>query len=231
MSTETDTRVAQLEKEINKLNRRKRRAVRQAKAEGMMQGIIGMLKPGDVVFDCGANVGAVADPLSQTGATVHAFEPDPWAFEQLTARLQGRDNVVLHNAAVGATAGTVELMRAPTFEDDPKKASVMSTIIAGGRNMGTEAGDKIEVPLLCLPDLIDEEVAKSGEIAFLKIDIEGAELDLINAMADRNQFGNVRVTVAETHESKFKELKPAFAALRTRIGSEYPASKVYLDWI
>ena len=40
----------------------------------------------DVVFDCGANVGDVTAPLAATGATVHAFEPDPFAFGQLSRR-------------------------------------------------------------------------------------------------------------------------------------------------
>ena len=43
---------------------------RESYAKGLMQGILSMLEPGDVVIDCGANLGAVSGPLADTGATV-----------------------------------------------------------------------------------------------------------------------------------------------------------------
>ena len=72
-----------LKSQLEKLQRRQERNQRAAMARGLLQGILSMLKPGDLVLDCGANVGAVTGPLAETGATVHAFEPDPFAFEKL----------------------------------------------------------------------------------------------------------------------------------------------------
>ena len=108
---------------------------RESYAKGLLQGILSMLEPGDVVIDCGANLGAVSGPLADTGAIVHAFEPDPYTFGRLTENLAGRDNVILHNAAVGATAGTLQLMRDADWDKDPDGASVRSTLIAGGRKI------------------------------------------------------------------------------------------------
>lgn len=220
-----------LKAEHDKLKRRAGRNERAQFARGLMQGILSMLRPGDVVLDCGANVGAVTGPLAETGATVHAFEPDPFAFAKLSERVAGMDNVVLHNAAVGVAAGSVRLMRAANFDENPMAGSVKSTVIPGGRNIDEADDATIDVAMIALPDLIREIAAKTGEVAFLKMDIEGAELDLLEHMQAHGLFDLVRLTVAETHENKFRDLRLRFAALRAAVAEDYPVTRVNLDWI
>ncbi|MCB2129400.1 MAG: FkbM family methyltransferase [Rhodobacteraceae bacterium] len=219
----------ELEKEKEK--RRQKRNLRHAHAKGLMQGILSMLRPGDVVLDCGANVGDVTFPLAETGAFVHAFEPDPYAFGKISERCADLPNVTLHNAAVGTASGSVRLMRAANFDDNPKGGSVKSTVIAGGRNIDEADGSGIDVTLVDLPDFIRTVVKDHGRIAFLKMDIEGAELDLLEAMLEQDLFENIGLTVAETHEKKFHELRPRFRALRHAIAGRFPITKVNLDWI
>jgi FkbM family methyltransferase len=202
---------------------------RESYAKGLMQGILSMLEPGDVVIDCGANLGAVSGPLADTGATVHAFEPDPYTFGRLSEALADRPNVVLHNAAVGAKAGTLQLMRDADWEKDPDGASVRSTLIEGGRRIDADSG--IDVEVIDFPALLKALIKKHKKIAFLKMDIEGAELDVLEAMEGQGLFDKITLTVAETHEKKFKHLRPRFAALRATVGAKYPITKVNLDWI
>ena len=202
---------------------------RESYAKGLMQGILSMLEPGDVVIDCGANLGAVSGPLADTGATVHAFEPDPYTFGRLSENLAGRGNVILHNAAVGAKAGTLQLMRDADWEKDPDGASVRSTLVEGGRKM--DGGTGIDVEVVDFPAFVKDLLKKHKKIAFLKMDIEGAELDVLEAMEAQGLFDKITLTVAETHEKKFKHLRPRFAALRATVGAKYPITKVNLDWI
>lgn len=68
-------------------------------------------------------------------------------------------------------------------------------------------------------------------VAFVKMDIEGAELDLLGAMLEARLFDQIQLTVAETHEHKFKDLRPRFADLRAAIAAAYPPARVNLDWI
>ena len=215
----------------DKLKRRAQRNERAQFARGLLQGILSMLQPGDVVLDCGANVGAVTGPLAETGASVHAFEPDPFAFAQLSARVGDKPNVTLHNVAVGVTSGKVRLMRAANFDDNPMSGSVKSTVIPGGRNIDEATDATIEVAMIALPDMIRDLAAQSGRIAFLKMDIEGAELELLEHMQAHRLFDLVGLTVAETHEMKFRDLRPRFAALRETIAADYPVTRVNLDWI
>ena len=224
-----ETDPERLAEELARLRRRAKRNLRAAHAKGLLQGIVSMLRPGDVAIDCGANLGAVTGPLAASGAEVHAYEPDPFAFASLSAALGALPNVTLHNAAVGVADGTVHLMRARNFAENPKGASVRSTVIPGGRQIAEQ--DRIAVPLVDLPRVIRDLAARHGEVAFLKLDIEGAELALLERMVADDLFDVIRLTVAETHERKFRDLAPRFAALRAAVAARYPVTRVNLDWV
>jgi FkbM family methyltransferase len=209
--------------------RRQKRNLRKASAEGFLAGVAAMLRPGDLVLDCGANVGAITAILAETGADVLAFEPDPFAFAALSARFADHPRVTLVNAAVGASAGTVRLMRAANFEDNPTGASVKSTILQGGRAI--DASNGFDVPLISFPDLIREKIAAGREVAFVKMDIEGAELEILEVLDRDGLLAQIRVIVVETHERKFKDLRPRYKALRDSFAEKYPGNRVNLDWI
>jgi len=215
--------------EIEALIRRQKRNLRKAWAEGYLTAITAMLKPGDLAVDCGANMGVVTERLATTGADVVAFEPDPFAFKTLEQKFVNLPNVTLFNAAVGVGSGTVRLMRADNFGDNPEGASVKSTILDGGRRIDAE--NAVEVPLIDFPSWVADQVKARGEVAFIKMDIEGAELDILEKMDAEQLFQNVRCLVAETHERKFKDLRDRYKALRDKVSESYAPGKVNLDWI
>lgn len=215
--------------EIEALIRRQKRNLRKAWAEGYLTAITAMLKPGDLAVDCGANMGVVTERLAATGADVVAFEPDPFAFRTLEQKFANLPNVTLINAAVGVGFGTVRLMRADNFGDNPEGASVKSTILDGGRRIDAE--NAVEVPLIDFPSWVADQVKARGEVTFIKMDIEGAELDILEKMDAEQLFQNVRCLVAETHERKFKDLRDRYKALRGKVSESYAPGKVNLDWI
>ena len=224
-----DLPTTEAEQRAEVMIRRMKRNLRKSWAEGYMTAITAMLKPGDLVMDCGANMGVVTAVLAATGADVIAYEPDPYAFGTLEQKFGDMANVTLVNAAVGVGSGTVRLMRADNFGENPEGASVKSTILDGGRRIDAE--NAVEVPLIDFPGLVRAKVAERGEIAFVKMDIEGAELDILEVMHRDGLFANVRCLVAETHERKFKDLRDRYKALREVVAESYPAGKVNLDWI
>jgi FkbM family methyltransferase len=211
------------------LARRAKRNQRKAWATGYMQGICTLLRPGDLAVDLGANRGDVTALLAATGADVVAFEPDPVTFDRLKARFDGVVNVTLIHAAAGIGSGTVRLMRAENFADNPEGASVKSTILDGGRRI--DADNAVEVALVDFPGWVREQVAARGSIAFVKMDIEGAELDILEAMDAQGLFADIRGLVAETHERKFKDLRARYKALKAAIAEHQPSGKINLDWI
>lgn len=219
---------SEAERKAEAMIRRQERNLRKAWATGYLTGITALLRPGDLAVDCGANVGEVTAKLAATGAEVIAFEPDPGVFEGLRARFADQPNVTCVNAAVGVGEGTVRLMRADGFAKNPAGASVKSTILDGGRRIDAE--NSVEVPLIDFPAFVREKAGRGG-ITFLKLDIEGAELEILEVMERDGLFAHVRCLVAETHERKFRDLRPRFQALRRTIRRTYRPSHVSLDWI
>lgn len=168
-------------------------------------------------------MGVVTAQLALTGARVIAYVSDPFA--TLVEKFAETPNVTLVKAAVGIGAGGVRLMRADNFADNPEGASVKSTILDGGRRI--DAANSIEVPLLDFPTILRAQ----GEVAFVKMDIEGAELDILEVMHRDGLFATVRCLVAETHGRKCKDLLTRYKALRTDVAEHYHPGRVNLDWI
>ena len=123
-----------------------------------------LIRPGEVVVDVGANIGYFTAHMARlvgAAGTVHAFEPEPQNFELLTANMAGNrlTNVVLHQVALGAQAGTAVLHRSD---------------FSGGMHRLYESvccsGPAVEVPLLRLDALL-----QPGQVSLIKIDVEGFE--------------------------------------------------------
>ena len=128
--------------------------------------------PGDLTFDLGAHVGNRTRALAALGCRVVALEPQPDFARVLRALFARRANVEIIEAAVGNRAGRASLSvsdRTPT----------MTTLAALWRDerardpvfAGVRWNRDIEVDTTTLDTLI----ARFGAPAFIKIDVEGAE--------------------------------------------------------
>jgi FkbM family methyltransferase len=134
------------------------------------------LAEGDRVVDIGANIGAftvlAASKVGRTGR-VFAFEPDPATCERLrgNVRLNGLENVVVENCAVGAAAGEA------TFYRHAKNA--YSSLMDGVDGRVQEHLESFPVPVRG----IREVIAEAGPaIKLLKVDCEGSEYDIVDAL-------------------------------------------------
>lgn len=204
---------------------RKRRI---AQSQGVLQGVLSQIGPSDLVVDCGAHAGGVARKLAATGAQLVAFEPDPVPFEKLQAALSDRPNVTLHQAAAGVKAGKSPLFRDAEFDENPLRRARRSTIVP--RAVRTERSAEA-VETFDLPAAIEDWVAQHGQVAFLKLDIEGAELDILTEMLRCDQFEKIALTVAELHGYRFPHLKAEFDALRRTLNARYPETRLWLEWL
>lgn len=122
--------------------------------------------PTPVIYDCGANIGVSVCYFKThwPNARIQAFEPDAALFKILKANLERNglsSDVTLHNQAVWTHANGV------LFAGD-------------GADGGAIAPGGLPVPSIRLRDLLAEET----EIDLLKLDIEGAEADVLPDCAD-----------------------------------------------
>ena len=161
-----------------------------------------LLRPGDVVYDIGANVGfftVLAARLVGSGGAVVAFEPLPSTAEALrrNAALNGFAHVTVVARAVGRAAGAAKLAL--------REESTWARLAAPG-----ETGPTVEVEMVAIDDLVGSGAIRPP--ALVKIDVEGAELEVIAGM---------RRTIAAHHPTILCEMhgtNAAFAAQMAELG-------------
>jgi FkbM family methyltransferase len=137
-----------------------------------------------VVFDVGANEGEWTEAALAAGAeSVHSFEISPSTSAELVARYANDDRVTVNAFGLSDNAGTVTIRHFPDF---PK----LTTVTDFPWDIPAE---EIEVPVRTG----DDYLAESGvdTIDFLKLDVEGAEQDVLRGFAkafDRGAIGAVQ---------------------------------------
>ncbi|MCC5854655.1 MAG: FkbM family methyltransferase [Idiomarina sp.] len=180
--------------------------------------------PEDIAIDCGANVGIFTAQMARTGARVYAFEPNPVAFAKLQEEVGGRPNVELINAATSTQQGHVNLYMRKRAHIDPLLYSVSSSMIESKSNVNKQ--DYIQVEAIGLADFIEK---LDRPIKLLKMDVEGAEIALINDLLDRGLHKKIEQAFVEVHDRRISELAEATQALRQRLIAEN-AEHITLDW-
>lgn len=135
-----------------------------------------LLRPGDVFIDVGANIGmhtlAAARAMQGQGRIV-AFEPFEPSMKLLrrTMAINGYDGIVdFHRAAVSTSAGVHRLYLGA--------ASGHHSLFPLGAD-GNSQAPQVEVPLVRL----DAVVPANTAVRLIKIDVEGAELDVLDSAA------------------------------------------------
>jgi FkbM family methyltransferase len=181
----------------------------RAAAEAAFDAAIAGLKPGDLAVDLGANVGLFTARMAASGADVVAFEPDPHAFALLQARVGSLPNVTLIPAAAGDKAGTFTLYRHKDFDNQPDHRTTASSIVTGKHKMDESTGLAVEVI-----DFAAWLAVQNRQVALLKIDIEGAEVALLERLLATPQANLVARAFVETHERVIPHLRARTAALK-----------------
>ncbi len=183
------------------------------------------IKPGDVVIDCGANIGDVTQYFYDRGAKVYAFEPNPYAYNILYKRFENIDKVVCIKKAVSDFDGKGKLFFHDLSETDPVKYSTGSSMVEDKNNVNSSTYEEVEI--ISLSRFITE---LSENVKVLKIDIEGEEHKVLNQMIDNGVILSIPYIFVETHEKKVPSCRPGLLEVRRKI-EIFELSNIDLDWI
>ncbi len=155
--------------------------------------LLANIRPGDVVYDIGANMGVFTVPLAKlagAGGTVVAFEPQKAVFDHLqaNARLNGLENVRLYRKGLGDRDTTASIQ--------PAHENVLSRLVASN---GTRKGQHgIETV-----DIVNGDRFRSCEnLPFpnaVKIDVEGYEDAVIVGLQTTLARPECRLLCCEIH--------------------------------
>ena len=151
------------------------------------------------IVDLGANVGVFAlyAAANAPNATIHCFEPAAATFAALQQNMNANHlNVVTHALAISTSCGPARFYRAGTAVE---------------WSLNSDAGAVCEevncIDLDHLFDIVDDDA-----IDFLKMDVEGVELDVLGSAADE-QLRRIGVLSVEWHHSS-ESLVPLVNRLR-----------------
>ncbi|WAP70025.1 FkbM family methyltransferase [Jiella pelagia] len=142
------------------------------------------VRPGDLVFDIGAHVGDRTAAFAGIGARVVAVEAQPRLARLLRWQFKRSRQVTVVGAAVGRTAGTLTL-RLNTQNPTVASASDGFVAAAGAGAAGWE-GQVWDETITVDCTTLDELTARFGRPAFVKIDVEGFEAEVLAGLLPKN---------------------------------------------
>jgi len=175
----------------------------------------------DVVIDLGANVGEVCEYFIPKRAIIHAYEPNPYAFELLKKRVGKYENIKLIPAAVSNYNGTSSLFLHKNHNEGEVHFSQASSLQAEKNNV---SADGVEVEVQDIKDVL----SRADHIKLIKIDIEGGEYDIMDEILA--QGDKIDYILLETHEKKNEAFAQRHAALINAIEASPHKHKIFMDW-
>ncbi len=178
-----------------------------------------------VAIDCGANVGEISFKLAKTGAKVYAFEPNPFAFKRLTEKVKDFDNVTCINKGVWDKNIKTKLFFHELAMGDEEFWSFGSSIIEEKENVNS--GESVEVELVDLTEFIED---LNQNVDLLKIDIEGAECEVLEKFFEKDLHKKVKITLVETHDAKISGQREKTDKVR-KIIKDRNITNVDLSWL
>ncbi len=150
-------------------------------------------------IDCGAHCGeSILTAKQRFGINTHviSFEPIPYLANQLTEIHKDNDTVQIVNACVW-------------INDEIEKIYVSTQITDGSSLLGSKVNDLdekvyIEVPCVDLSKWI-QETFTSNDYVILKLDIEGAEYEVLNKMIEDGSIKLIKELWGEHHIDRMKD--------------------------
>lgn len=170
-----------------------------------------------ICIDAGAHKGVVTDMILQCGGISYAFEPNCYLAEFLRNKYQGNPNVILYQNAVSDRNYTTQFLEYSLLSD-------------GNRIVGGDTSKKTyDVEVLDLTEVILEILSQYSKIYFLKLDIEGAEFEIIDKIITLGLWKKIDYIACETHERFFVDGEQKMQNLKRKI-EENRIENILLDW-
>ena len=187
------------------------------------------LNSDSLVIDCGANIGDVSSIFNRYGSTVYAFEPTNVTFEILKKRFDSIDNITCYKKAVWTENTNLKFYHHEWSSYNKIHWSNGNSLLKEKKNVNAQDFEVVEA--INLSDFVKSITSeKNKNIDLLKMDIEGAEVQVINHLIDTGAINYINILICEVHDRKYEFLRESTNALRNRVIKNNLQNKIFLDW-
>ena len=152
------------------------------------------VETGDVVLDCGANMGVFSAVAAHHGGTVHAFEVMPYTYNNYLLRTasmnetkSGGTGIYTHDVAVWDKEETL------TFKYDPNGIQGPSCVTVDKKNKTED----FSVSAITLDSFVEKNNIE--RVDFIKADIEGAERNMLRGAKNILQRFSPKLSICTYH--------------------------------
>jgi FkbM family methyltransferase len=162
------------------------------------------IRPGDLVFDAGANFGHRTRVFRSLGAIVVAIEPQATCARYL--RWKMRRGVYVEQIALSDTPGVADL-----YESNLDSLSTLSDDWIARAHAGRFASVQWRKPIRVQTSTLDLLIAKYGRPVFCKIDVEAHEPQVVAGLTSSIPWLSFEYMVPENRDLLFATIDRLFA--------------------
>jgi FkbM family methyltransferase len=173
------------------------------------------MKKDDIFIDGGMNVGIVTDIALVKDATVYGFEPNPNAIKLLKNKFKNNKNVFIIEKALSNRNGESDFVLSSDYDQ--------------GANL-FRVGNRKEILKVELVKFSEFVNSLNREIYMVKLDVEGAEFEIIEDLIESKSYTKIKYIVCETHARFFKDGDEKLKKI-TDLVNKNNINNIYLDWI
>jgi FkbM family methyltransferase len=138
------------------------------------------IRPGDLVFDVGANMGNRTRVFLDLGAKVVAFEPQKSCADFLQGAFHRNPDFRLVRKALGSTEGFGEMW----ISNSHPLSSLSTEWIDATRRSGRFANYSWDRKQPVALTTLDQSIREFGRPSFVKIDVEGYEYEVLAGLSE-----------------------------------------------